>query len=783
VSVVALYLQQVFKNLLVMLPFGRSAMLVKAARLRNKARNAELAEINRQFKEDITRSVNAEKQKKVRSNVENRDPDWTPSMEQSKKIQNTGSFTTITTDIACSSTSTSSSQTNIMSLESDNVETEDIMVEETDANIENVVAETLDLVETEDIMVEETDANIENVVAETLDLVETSTVSSEGLSSSLTKEGNIRKRAAKRSKTQLEEDMSNKKRKKIEEHPVRESCQCKNNCRAIISDSCRKCINRKFWNSDVEARKQFVSQSVQVTNIRRRRQHSEAAASDGQHKKMTSRKYNLKSDTGEHVNVCKTMFLTTLGFKANNDTILKTAGITDQFRDNDLIPATQKQKKTRLEPYNKINKNIIKLHIGSFNPEISHYRRVHAPLRRYLPSDITLKDMHSDYTEKYPDTPCSYQYYCNVVKEENISFANLGNEECESCAAFKLHNPLHNKDNLSDDCQDCLKWKVHLEKYEGARTQYKAMKDLSEHENNNDRGFYSADLQKVIMLPRMDHYKKVIFTRRIVAFNESFVPLGQSKNNVVPFAAIWHEGIAGRKAENIISAFHAFFVTHRHLKKLTIFLDNCAPQNKNWMFLSYLVFLVNSDLICAVEIVIIYFEPGHSFMSADSFHHQVEDQLKKSKNVYDFGCFSSCVQNAKMNKMSPIVKELSCQDFYKFKDFTSQQKLKRMEPRVYLKNIVSIKAERGIMNLLFKSQYEGEWSELNFIQYNILKNGFPKLSTHNENRGVETSRKNGIIKDLLNLMPEPYRHFWVNLPDTPQHSPMDDEIDMDDDDC
>lgn len=41
---------------------------------------------------------------------------------------------------------------------------------------------------------------------------------------------------------------------------------------------------------------------------------------------------------------------------------------------------------------------------------------------------------------------------------------------------------------------------------------------------------YSVDLQKVIMLSRMDQYKAAMFWPRIVAFIESFVPSGPSKN-------------------------------------------------------------------------------------------------------------------------------------------------------------------------------------------------------------------------------------------------------------
>lgn len=36
----------------------------------------------------------------------------------------------------------------------------------------------------------------------------------------------------------------------------------------------------------------------------------------------------------------------------------------------------------------------------SFHPTISHYRRVHAPNRKYLPTEVNIRDMYKDFYEK-----------------------------------------------------------------------------------------------------------------------------------------------------------------------------------------------------------------------------------------------------------------------------------------------------------------------------------------------------------------------------------------------
>lgn len=109
---------------------------------------------------------------------------------------------------------------------------------------------------------------------------------------------------------------------------------------------------------------------------------------------------------------------------------------------------------------------------------------------------------------------------------------------------------------------------------------------------------------------------------------------------------IQHEGISLRKKKELVSTFFSFFLHFCDAQKLTIWLDNCSSQNKNWCLLSFLIYTVNSSDICGQEIIYNYFEAGRTFMSADSFHHQVELSLKHQKKTYDFEDFTNAVGTA-----------------------------------------------------------------------------------------------------------------------------------------
>nr|CAH7754007.1 unnamed protein product [Callosobruchus chinensis] len=243
--------------------------------------------------------------------------------------------------------------------------------------------------------------------------------------------------------------------------------------------------------------------------------------------------------------------------------------------------------------------------------------------------------MHKDFMEKHPSIKISYELYRQAVASMNISFANLGNEEWFECERFNLHSKssLHKKEDPDIDCNECSSWKQHKK----------------------------TDLQKVIMLPRAEMFKEVIFTPRVIAFNESFVPVGAYSKGFKPLAVIWHEGVRDRK-KDLISTFYAFLLNNRDTQSITMWLDNCAAQNKNWSLLSFFLFIV----ICAdVDLQVLdikYFQSGHTFMSADAFHHQVELSLKKSRKVLDFDDFKSAVQQSNSSKVN--VKEMKIEDFF-----------------------------------------------------------------------------------------------------------------------
>ena len=95
-------------------------------------------------------------------------------------------------------------------------------------------------------------------------------------------------------------------------------------------------------------------------------------------------------------------------------------------------------------------------------------------------------------------------------------------------------------------------------------------------------------------------------------------------------------GIAGRSAAEITSTFVDVLRSprFRDFRKVMLWADNCSGQNNNWWLFGALVKEVNKVNGTLEVVTVKFFEPGHTFMSDDSFHSQIEKGIKKKKKIF-----------------------------------------------------------------------------------------------------------------------------------------------------
>ena len=127
----------------------------------------------------------------------------------------------------------------------------------------------------------------------------------------------------------------------------------------------------------------------------------------------------------------------------------------------------------------------------------------------------------------------------------------------------------------------------------------------------------------------------------------TFAPLGGRSRTGKPRGIIWNESFSGRSDEDVTSTYIKYInQCMRDFAQITFWADNCSAQNKNWTLFSAIAQLVNDEDTKCERVTIKYFEPGHTWMAADSFHRSVEQVMKRRKTVYDFPDFEDVISSA-----------------------------------------------------------------------------------------------------------------------------------------
>lgn len=235
-------------------------------------------------------------------------------------------------------------------------------------------------------------------------------------------------------------------------------------------------------------------------------------------------------------------------------------------------------------------------------------------------------------------------------------------------------------------------------------------------------------------------------------------------------ACVWDEPTAGRSANEILSCFVRVINRFNDKDKIVLWLDNCSGQNKNWNLFMYLILLINSEDMQVQEVVLKYFESGHTFMAADSFHASVEARMRRGKPVVTMDDFETAVKNAK--KRVDAMK-IEPGDFLSTSINVSQYTLNNCKPRPYIDDIRKVIIRKGTLMFQYSSEVgpDGKVRSCNLLskkQQRIVNGGNFRLETHTKRqvkaRGIDSERKRTLLQTVLPVICNEDREYWNNVP-------------------
>ena len=133
-------------------------------------------------------------------------------------------------------------------------------------------------------------------------------------------------------------------------------------------------------------------------------------------------------------------------------------------------------------------------------------------------------------------------------------------------------------------------------------------------------------------------------------------------------------------------------------------------------------------------ITIKYFESGHTFMSADSFHHVVENEIRRMKFVEDFDEFRSIIDKREESIL------MNCTDFVFYKAAVSKSKTVTY-PK--LKEMREVQFRKGSKKLFWKTSPVEEYKSSIFLQQKFIKVMRKKdvFPARIEDRGIPAEKK------------------------------------------
>ena len=190
--------------------------------------------------------------------------------------------------------------------------------------------------------------------------------------------------------------------------------------------------------------------------------------------------------------------------------------------------------------------------------------------------------------------------------------------------------------------------------------------------------------------------------------------------------------------------------------KIVFWVDNCSGENINSFLHAALVNEVNHTNGTTNEVAIKYFEPGHTFMSGDSFHYVIEQGMKKKQRIQDFQYFIDLVDfSGKAHVMEHV-------NFLQILRDVSRAKYASKKPKLWVIQVIQF--ERGSNEMRWKESNMDEFQSAEFLQWKYGKSLGKDFCGVEKPRGVALKRKSNLLSILLPLLKMFRWAFWENLP-------------------
>lgn len=415
---------------------------------------------------------------------------------------------------------------------------------------------------------------------------------------------------------------------------------CRFKCHQRLSIENRQRLFSDYWKLGDKTR-QFDFLRGQII-LKEPKEHKQGA----QKVRQQSVTYFFNGRNGEHIKVCQTMFLDTLGICEQT---VRTARF--KLGEGYTCSPDKRGKNAKIKPEEQArNLGNVMMHISSFKAVPSHYCREKCK-RKYLDTKLNASKMHKMYTEwmkekKPTEKIMSKKWYRNVFKTKfNIGFYRSKKDRCDMCSVFEVAS-----DTLKSKMKD--EYELHLRNKDLAQE----LKEIDKNyvaEHPSERICYAVfDMEKVLECPKTEA-GGLYYKRKYSVFN--FTIWDGTEN--VGYCYVWTESEAGKGANEVASCVLDFIelMVIKGFKVFVFWSDNCGNQNKNkYLFGMY----THACAKYGIKIVHKYLEKGHTWQEADNMHASIE-KISNTVSIFEPQDWIDVMKQSAKGGSSYIIKEMA----------------------------------------------------------------------------------------------------------------------------
>ena len=416
-----------------------------------------------------------------------------------------------------------------------------------------------------------------------------------------------------------------------------------------ISDKQREAILEEYYDiADLNKQRQFLADSIDTVDVKSRKVLSHVS------RRNSTRKYFLKSESGDKICVCKEMFLKTLGIAERQ---VRTA--IEKRSISGIVEVDKRGKNGRMTKDNeKIKMEQCIEHVKLFPAVESHYCRA-STSNVYVSSELSYRkmfDMYREYCVANSQTPASFSTYVKAVVSQKIKFHAPKKDMCELCDVYhKSFN--EEKENLFDEFDAHIKNKK----------EFRRLKE--EAKSSVDQSVCTAtfDLMQTFQLPK-SNLNAIYYKTRLTCYLFTVYELSTKKVECF----FWHEGEGKRGSCEISTCLYLWLKrqSDNGVKKVLLFADGCFGQNRNSIMPSMFMHVLKTTKI--EEISLFFSEKNHGQNEGDSAHSCISEALSRCSVINTPSEVVPIIRNAKVKEPFYSTTVIKYSDIVDFKSMSKE---------------------------------------------------------------------------------------------------------------